>query len=787
MNIVSYAEGMALYLASKQEAGPCGRRLFRLAESKFDGAVRSTPDNQATLDTYADVLRDRAARAADEDSLALYSKAFEKYCMARNWAQVATLGHHLVDVCPQHWRCQDVLLGLATACFETAAAAGGEAGEVGRRALGRVMVTRAALRHDAALHRQAGAIFQRDPAALGLLPEDATWLARLEPPELAALAETLNRSPALAALDTRWLMSPAACCTPAFLRHVLGNGPRLTAITLDFSHRLPVVRVYEDELSPTVFMPPSAAGTSLDALFDGVLDSATVAALAAELPPPALHGLTQLTIARQAGVEDAALAALVERCPGLTHLSLRGCSKAGQLTYAAIGRSCKALLELSLAGTGHRASSRDLLPACGGLTALVLARTRWAAPDEYCAVLGACAGSLRELDLSHVRDLDAGVTDCVAERLVALEALRLDGCSYLPDAALARLLQALPALAALTLPSAFDLTDASLTAGLRVGGPDPRSSKGSWRANRMRELNVARCQQLTDASFGLLRDHFLELESLNLAGCAVSAPLVAAVARQVWDRLASLDVSDVRVGSTDEVLAALGQGCPLLASLRVGWSVHYNDSVTDEGVANVARGCPSLRELSLLRCRHVTDEGVAALARGCPLLEQLDLSYCNFVTSVGLGHLAAACHQMAELRLAHCKLLGEIQCVAVGMPRLRLLDLHECNFVADEAVARIAEAAAGLALLDVVNCRKVTDRAMRAVQSHCPVLVALAIGGANKISDSCLSEFRAKRPEVVVYLHNNNLLALASASPAKPALYRPPKGGNGGSRTFRRQ
>jgi hypothetical protein len=226
-----------------------------------------------------------------------------------------------------------------------------------------------------------------------------------------------------------------------------------------------------------------------------------------------------------------------------------------------------------------------------------------------------------------VRDLDVGVTDCVAARLSGLECLRLEGCSYLPDAALARLLRALPELAVLALPSAFDLTDASLTAALLAGGPDPRSSKGSWRANRLRELNLAHCPQLTEAAFGLLREHFLELESLNVAGCAVGAPLLAAVARQVWDRLTLLDVSDVRAGSTDEVLAALGQGCPLLASLRVGWSVHYNDSVTDEGLACVARGCPALRELSLLRCRHVTDDGVASVARGCPLLEQLDLSF----------------------------------------------------------------------------------------------------------------------------------------------------------------
>ncbi len=781
MNIVSYAEGMSLYLASKQESGPCGRRLFRLAESKFDGAVRSTPDNLSTLNTYADVLRDRAARAADEDSLALYSKAVEKYRMGRNWAAVASLGHHLVDVCPSHWRCQDVMLSLATACFETVATVGGAAGEVGRRSLGRVMVTRAALRRDAQLYQQAGAIFQADLGALGLHPEDTMWLSQLSAAEVASLAEILNRSPTLSELDTRWLMNASHYCTPNFLLVVLGNcATRLESLTLEFSHQLPTVRVFEDELSPTVFMPsPNMA--SLQNVSDNVLDSMVIERLAAQLPPQSLQNLTQLTVSRQAAVSDDAFSLFLARCQNLKQLSLSQCTQVGELTYAAIGSHCARLEELNLSGTGWRVSSADLVPACRNLTVLHLAHTLWRSRDDYCAVLGACAHALRVLDMSHVRELDQGVTDFVAANLTALETLRLDGCSYLADACMDQMLRGMPLLASLTLSNDFDLTNATLAKCLLLGGADAYSSKGSWRANHLKELNLAHCLQLTDASMSLLRGHFLELQSINVAGCAVSAPLMAQVIQQVYDCLVLLDISNVRVGSTDLMLDALGKGFPALSTLRVGWSSSYNDSVTDDGIVHVGRGCPNLRELSLMRCRQVTDAALESLARGCTVLEQLDLSYCNFVTSVGLGHLAGACHAITDLRLAHCKLLGEIQCVTVGMPKLTALDLHECSFVSEDALVKISTLLQGLVFLDVVNCRKVTDKVMRAVQSNCPVLLALAIGGANKISDGTLNEFRLKRPNIVIYLHNNNALAQSVLTPPKRAAYRPPKFNTSGS------
>jgi hypothetical protein len=782
MNIVSYAEGMSLYLASKQEAGNCGRRLFRLAESKFDGAVRSTPDNVNTLNTYADVLRDRAARSEDEDSLSLYAKAFDKYRMGRNWAAVAALGHHLVDGYARHWRFQDEMLKLASACFESVVSIDGAVGELGRRSLGRVMITRAALRHDAALYIHAGEVFRQDLGALGLPSEDTVWLSQLSATEIAALAEILNHSPSLSKVDTRWLMSAADYASPRLLVALLANaGRRLTQVVLDFSHDLPVIRIYEGETSPVVMMPSEKVG-SLRQLFDYVLNSEAVLNLA----QLGLGHLTHLTVCRQSNVSDVSFGELIARCVGLEHLSLEDCSQVSNVTFGAIGASCKRLVFLNLSGCGRSlkdsSNAGALVPACHQLESLILHQTQWDS-KQYCALLEACCQSLKVLDLSHVRGLEDGVVQTmVAVKLPRLETLKLEGCSYLADSSLASLFVGCPVLESLHVDNDFDLTDATLAVFLKAGG-DGNSSKISWRSNHLKKLHLPHCGGISDNSMAVLACGFSELESIDLSGCAVSMGLLASVVQQVFHRLASLNLSDVR-GRMDDLFAALaGTRFPALKRLNLGYTVLWNDGVTDIGLSSLARACPNLTDLSLMRCRQVTDAGLLALSRGSLLLEELDLSYCNLITSVGLSHLASYCHNITDLHLAHCKLLGDIK-LAVGMPRLKVLDLHECVHVADDAIVRIVSSVQSLVFIDLVNCRKVTDKTLLSIQCNCLHLVALALGGSNKISDPALREFKQKRPSVAIYLHSNNSMSKAVASvsnntPAKAALYKAPKNGRG--------
>jgi hypothetical protein len=147
------------------------------------------------------------------------------------------------------------------------------------------------------------------------------------------------------------------------------------------------------------------------------------------------------------------------------------------------------------------------------------------------------------------------------------------------------------------------------------------------------------------------------------------------------------------------------------------------------------------------------------------------------------------------------------------MPKLRHLDCHECTHLADDALVKIATSIPSINFMDIAGCRRLTgticsfgaafhipcllsvwsvcvclsvclpvslaglvgflvvetllllryvrfvwltdrtaDKSIEAIQQHCPDLMTLVLGSTTKTSDPALREFRARRPEVSVYL-----------------------------------
>lgn len=122
MNIVSISEGNALSIQSMRiEIG--GDRLFRLAMSKFEEAISSTPDNQDTLNNYADVLCRVASKASfdSEQEYQYFKTAFDKYCVANNaksLVKLASLLAHQKLKLDQMWsNNQSQLFDLAEKCY----------------------------------------------------------------------------------------------------------------------------------------------------------------------------------------------------------------------------------------------------------------------------------------------------------------------------------------------------------------------------------------------------------------------------------------------------------------------------------------------------------------------------------------------------------------------------------------------------------------------------------------------------------------------------------------------
>jgi tetratricopeptide (TPR) repeat protein len=129
MNITSLAEGNALAIEAINQLEEAIRlspgaptqhheRLFRLAMSKFEQAIRSTPDNVTMLNHYADVLKRLALMkaGAGQEAFIYFERAYERYVYAKNYEGLMHLGDELREL-QAHWNEREKLFELANKCY----------------------------------------------------------------------------------------------------------------------------------------------------------------------------------------------------------------------------------------------------------------------------------------------------------------------------------------------------------------------------------------------------------------------------------------------------------------------------------------------------------------------------------------------------------------------------------------------------------------------------------------------------------------------------------------------
>ena len=297
-------------------------------------------------------------------------------------------------------------------------------------------------------------------------------------------------------------------------------------------------------------------------------------------------------------VDDALVLEVVERCPGLTSLSLRGCTGITPRALRAFGWDSACQLKvLDLRGTLlSLRHERDLQGWCasGGcarLTSLCL-RDCVIADEGLVAVAATVSGRLTSLCVTDCRQLTDVAATALAEHCAQLRALRLGGCSKVTDGGVQAIAHGCEWLEALDLQQLRNLTDSAIAAV-------------AARCPRLANLRLS-CvgSQLTDASVQALA-----------SGCA-------------HQRLTALDLSRNR-NLTDGALAGLAASCTRLEVLDLG-GCHQ---ITDAAVFALASSSKWLRELRLRGCGGITDAAVVAAVSGCARLATLDLRYCTGLSS----------------------------------------------------------------------------------------------------------------------------------------------------------
>ncbi|XP_073077034.1 F-box/LRR-repeat protein 4 isoform X4 [Manis javanica] len=130
----------------------------------------------------------------------------------------------------------------------------------------------------------------------------------------------------------------------------------------------------------------------------------------------------------------------------------------------------------------------------------------------------------------------------------------------------------------------------------------------------------------------------------------------------------------------------------------------------------IAAKCKKLRTLDLWRCKNITENGIAELASGCPLLEELDLGWCPTLQS-STGCFARLARQLPNLQklflTANRSVCDtDIEELASNCIQLRQLDILGTRMVSPASLRKLLESCKDLCLLDVSFCSQIDNRAV---------------------------------------------------------------------------
>lgn len=283
------------------------------------------------------------------------------------------------------------------------------------------------------------------------------------------------------------------------------------------------------------------------------------------------------SIGLQIGVIDAVAAS----CPGVSHISLNGCTQVDDAWLSRIGKLLPTLKVVHL-------------KRCGRVT-----------DEGLKSLLQSC--HLKSLHVPNGRGVHGEWFS--AANAEHIQALCLRQAGYVTDDWLDELVLSIPQIHTLNLSGCKEVSTIGVISILT-------------HCTRLRGLDLRGCRKVADAAAWHQLRQSPTLEDLVLAGCALLTDESLACIATACPNLRRLSLSGC--GISDRGLESVGAFCHSLRELQLCNAL----AVTDFGLGCITRGCPVILRISLFNCTATTDIGVSRLVKRCTSLRWLDLRSC---------------------------------------------------------------------------------------------------------------------------------------------------------------
>lgn len=220
---------------------------------------------------------------------------------------------------------------------------------------------------------------------------------------------------------------------------------------------------------------------------------------------------------------------------------------------------------------------------------------------------------------------------------------------------------------------------------------DPDAMAVAAIAPRLTALDLVKTRQF---NADLLKQIAPKIRELNLAGCA-------------W--------------LTDASFKQIVQLFPLLESLNLGSTVQLSAAAWAELVK-----LRTLRALFLSRCSNLSDADLQLILNAGRNLEELDLSECHQISDHGFHILATSKRPLSYLNLGRSQLSDTTLLeLAFKLPTLTKLDLTRCQDISEEAILEAIRLATALRSINLAQT-SISEPALQELRQNRPILEVIS-------------------------------------------------------------
>eukprot|EP01133_Synstelium_polycarpum_P016867 gene16867-20055_t len=229
---------------------------------------------------------------------------------------------------------------------------------------------------------------------------------------------------------------------------------------------------------------------------------------------------------------------------------------------------------------------------------------------------------------------------------------------------------------------------------------------------RLKKLDMSKCkvtnEVITSFSSHALTELKVRNENRISDECMLHFP---------WIHLRTLDLSSC--SKISDISFIQIPPCPLIESLIL--EACYN--LTDSTFVSIANKMPNLRKLSLKGCKFITDASVVIIAQKCIHIEDLKLSRCHSLTADSIDSISTnLAPSLLRIDLSMCPQLGEASFLQLlsRCTKLTAINFSENPHVSKATVDKVGQCFPRMQHLRLDSCTKIAEDGYETItKSNC--------------------------------------------------------------------